>query len=60
MICENNYVDGGVKVRDHCYVTRKNRGYEHRDWNINVKLNYEISIVFYNLKSMISTLVSKY
>ena len=59
LICENNYVDGDVNVRDYCHITAKCRGYTYRDWNINVKLNYKIYIVFYNLKSMISTLLSK-
>ena len=39
-----------MKVRDHCHITRKHRGSAHRDCNINVKLNHEIHVVFYNLK----------
>ena len=30
-ICNNTYVDGDVKVRDHCHITRKHRGSTHRD-----------------------------
>ena len=31
-------------------ITGKHRGSAHRDCNINVKLNHEIHVVFYNLK----------
>ena len=24
LICNNNYIDNNVKVRDHCYITGKN------------------------------------
>ena len=29
-ICDNAYFDGDVKVRDHCHITRKFRGFAHR------------------------------
>ena len=35
--CDNNYVDGDVKVRDHCHITGKYRGSAHSSCNINVK-----------------------
>ena len=38
-ICNNAFVEGDVKVRDHCHITGKYRGSAHRDCNINVKLN---------------------
>ena len=47
----DGYVDGDVKVRDHCHITRKYRGSAQRDCNINVKLNHKISIVFNSLKN---------
>ena len=50
-ICDNDYIDNDVKVRDHCHITKKNRGSAHGDFNVNVKLNYKISVVFYNLKN---------
>ena len=50
-ICDNVYVDGGVKRRDHCRTTGKYKGSAHRNCNINVKLNYKIPIVFNNLKN---------
>ena len=58
-ICDNNYIDGDVKVRDHCRITEKHIGSEHRDCNINVKLNYRIPVMFYNLKIMIHILLCK-
>ena len=50
-ICDNDYVDNGVKVRDHCHATGKYRGSAHRDCDINLKLNYKILVVFHNLKN---------
>ena len=55
--CDNNYIDGDVKVRDHCHITGKHRGSAHRDCNINVKLNHKISVVFHNLKKYDSHLI---
>ena len=50
-ICDNDYIDNDVKVRDHCYITGKSRVSAHRDCDINLKLNHKISIVFHNLKN---------
>ena len=50
-ICENNYVDIDVKVRDHYQITKKYRGPPHRDCNINLKLNHKTHVVFRNLRS---------
>ena len=36
-ICDNDYVDENVKVKDHCHITGKYRGSAHRACNINVK-----------------------
>ena len=56
-ICDNGYIDGDVKVRDHCHITGKYRGSAHRDCNINVKLNHKIPVVFHNLKNYDSHLI---
>ena len=56
-ICDNNYIDKDVKVRDHCHITGKYRGYAHRDCNINVKLNHKIPVIFHNSKNYNSHLV---
>ena len=50
-------IDGNVKVRDHCNMTRKYRGSRYRDCNIKVELNHEIPIVFHNLKKCDSHLI---
>ena len=50
-ICDNTYVDGDVKVRDHCHITGKYRGPGHRNCNTNVMLNHQFPIVFQNLKN---------
>ena len=49
-VCDNDYNDADIKVRDHCHITGKHLGSGHRDFNINVNLNYKIPVAFYNLK----------
>ena len=56
-ICHNTYVDGDVKVRDHCHIIEKYRRSAHRDCNINVKLNHKIPVVFRNLKKYYAYLI---
>ena len=56
-ICDNDYVDNDIKVRDHCHITRKYRGSVHRDCNMNLKLNHKILVVFHNLKNYDSHLI---
>ena len=36
-ICDNDYVDNDVEVKDHCHITGKYRGSAHRDCNIDFK-----------------------
>ena len=45
-ICDNDYTDGDVKVRDYCHLTEKYRGSAHRDCNINFKLNHKFLSYF--------------
>ena len=56
-ICDNDYIDGDVRVRDYCYITWNNRGSAHRDCNINLKLNRKIPVVLHNLKNYDSHLI---
>ena len=56
-ICDNDYIDNDVKVRDHCHITGKYRGSLHGNCNINVKLNLEIPVVFHNVKNYNSYLI---
>ena len=50
-ICDNDYIDTDVKVKDHYHITGKDRGSPHRHYNIIVKLNQKIPVVFQNLKN---------
>ena len=56
-ICDNDYIDTDVKVRDHCHVTGKYRGSAHRDCYIKVKLYHKILVIFHNLKNYDSHLI---
>ena len=56
-ICDNDYIDNDVKVRDHCHITGKYRGSAHRDCNINVELNHKIPVLFHNLKNYDSHII---
>ena len=47
-ICDNDYIENHVKVRDHCYITEKYRGSAHRECRINLKLNHKIPVVSHN------------
>ena len=58
-ICDNHYIDGDVKVRDHCHISGKYRGSVHRDCNINLRLNHKTPIVFHNLKKYDSHVIQK-
>ena len=50
-ICDNDYVGNDVKVRDHYHITGKYRDSAHRDFNINLKLDHKVPIVFHNLQN---------
>ena len=56
-ICDNDYNDTDVKVKDHCHITGKYRGSAHIDCNINLKLNHRIPIEFHNPKNYDSHLI---
>ena len=58
-ICDNDYVDNIIKVRDTSHFTGKYRGSADRDCNVNLKLNhkFKITIVFHNLKNCDSHLI---
>ena len=47
-ICGNNHVHTDMKVSDHCHITGKYRGSAH--WNISLKSNHKIPVLFHNLK----------
>ena len=56
-ICDNDYIDNDVKVRDHCHITGKYRESKDKDCNINLKLNHKIPVAFHNLKNHDSHLI---
>ena len=58
-VCDNDYVDYNVEVRDHCHITGKYKGLAHRDCKINLKLNHKIPVVFHNLKIIYLILLCK-
>ena len=55
-ICDNDYVYGNVKVRDHCHIAEKYRSSAHKHSNIKFELNHKIPVTFHNLKNMLSIL----
>ena len=56
-ICDHDYIDGDVEVKDHCHITGKHGGSAHRDCNINGKLSHKIPVKFHNLKNYDSHLI---
>ena len=54
---DHAYVESDVKVRGHCHITQKYRGFAHEDCNIKVKLNHKIHILFHNLKNYDSNFI---
>ena len=50
-VCDYDYADNDAKIKDHCHITAKYRGFIHRDRNVNLKLNQKIPVVFQNLKN---------
>ena len=54
-ICDNNYIDTDVKVRDHCQITGKYIGSARKDCS-KIK-SHKITVVFYNLKYDASHLI---
>ena len=68
-ICDDDYIDNDVKVRDHSHITGKYRGSAHRGCNINVILQpkkYDSQLIIqelckFNLKvNVISNGLEKY
>ena len=51
LIRDDTFVKGDVEERDHSHVTGKYRGAAHRNCDVDISLNYKVSIVFSNWKS---------
>ena len=56
-MCDKLFDVGDNKVRNHCHVTRKDRGFAHCSCNINLKLTKKIPQIFHNLKVYDSHLI---
>ena len=49
-ICEKEYNETDVRVRDHCHITGEYRGSAHQDCNLNFKITDKIPVIFHNLR----------
>ena len=52
-ICDKTYTDSDIRVRDHCHITGKYRGYAHRACNLKLRINpdnIKIPVIFHNLR----------
>ena len=52
-ICDKQYTEKGIKVRDHCHITGKYRDSAHNDCNLKLRVNPEeikIPAIFHNLR----------
>ena len=56
-ICEEEYKDDDVRVRDHCHITGKYRGSAHQKCNVNFTLTNKIPVIFHNLRGYDSHLI---
>ena len=53
-ICDKEYTDKDMRVRDHCHITEKFRGSAHQECNLKLRIKPEdlrIPVVFHNLCS---------
>ena len=52
-ICDQQYTDKDIRVRDHCHITGKFRGSAHQDCNLKLKIKHakiKIPVLFHNLR----------
>ena len=52
-ICDKQYTEKDVRVRDHCHITGEYRGSAHQDCNLKLKIepdNIKIPVIFHNLR----------
>ena len=52
-ICDKQYTDDDIRVRDHCHITGKYRGPAHQDCNLKLRIESDkikIPIIFHNLR----------
>ena len=58
-ICNRLFDVGDEKVRDHCHITGKYRGAAHFSCNANLKLSKKVPVIFHDLRSYDSHLITK-
>ena len=54
-ICQKQYTDEDIRVRDHCHITGEYRGSAHQDCNLKLRLSpskIKIPVFFHNLMDM--------
>ena len=56
-ICNKEYNNEDVPVRDHCHVTGKYRGSANTDCNLSYRLTNKIYVIFHNLRGYDSHLI---
>ena len=52
-ICDQQYTDKDIRVRDHCHITGKFRGSAHQDCNLKLQIKpatIKIPVLFHNLR----------
>ena len=52
-ICDQQYTDKDIRVRDHCHITGEFRGSAHQDCNLKLRIkpdNIKIPVIFHNLR----------
>ena len=52
-ICDQQYTDKDIRVRDHCHITGKFRGSAHQDCNLKLRIkpdNIKIPVIFHNIR----------
>ena len=52
-ICNKQYTEKDIKVRDHCHITGKFRGSAHQECNLQLSMNpdeIKIPVIFHNLR----------
>ena len=52
-ICDQQYTDKDIRVRDHCHITGKFRGSAHQDCNLKLRIkpdNIKIPVIFHFLR----------